>query len=128
MPLGMTAHVVLGAVDPHRPASVSREVVRRIIRGEIGFDGLLMCDDIGMRALTGRTGRKAEAVLKAGCDVVLHCNGNRRETEALASVAPLLSGRALERFAAARAQIAPADDFDLQRAEAYLREALAVLA
>jgi len=128
MPLGMTAHVVLSAVDPHRAASVSPEVVRRIIRGEIGFDGLLMCDDIGMRALTGRTGRKAEAVLKAGCDVVLHCNGNRRETEAVASVAPLLSRRTLERFAAARAQIAPADDFDVQRAEGYLREALAVSA
>jgi beta-N-acetylhexosaminidase len=128
MPLGMTAHVVLSAVDAHRAASVSPEVVRRIIRGEIGFDGLLMCDDIGMRALTGRTRRKAESVLKAGCDVVLHCNGNPRETEAVASVAPLLSGRTLERFAAARAQIAPADDLDLQRAEAYLSEALAVSA
>jgi len=128
MPLGMTGHVVLSAVDPHRAASVSPEVINRIIRGEIGFDGLLMCDDIGMRALTGRAGRKAEAVLAAGCDVVLHCSGNRREMEAVAAVAPELGGKPLARFHDARARIAPEPDFDAETAEGFLREALAVTA
>jgi len=128
MPLGMTAHVLLATIDPQRPASVSPEVVSRIIRGEIGFDGLLMSDDIGMRALTGRAGRKAESVLRAGCDVVLHCSGNPREMEAVAAVTPVLSGNALARFLAARACIAPETEFDAQQAEAHLREALAVTA
>jgi len=128
MPLGMTGHVVVTAVDPHRAVSVSPEAIRRIIRGEIGFDGLLMSDDIGMRALTGRAGRKAEAVLKAGCDVVLHCNGNRREMEAVAAVAPELGGKPLARFHDARARIAPETSFDAAAAEACLREALAVSA
>ncbi|RIA55661.1 beta-N-acetylhexosaminidase [Dichotomicrobium thermohalophilum] len=128
MPLGMTGHVVLTAVDPHRAVSVSPEAIRRIIRGEIGFEGLLMSDDIGMRALTGRAGRKAEAVLKAGCDVVLHCSGNRREMEAVAAVTPELHGNALARFHDARARIAPEPTFNADAAEGYLREALAVSA
>ncbi len=128
MPLAMTAHVVLTAVDPQRAASISPDVITRVIRGEIGFDGLLMCDDIGMRALSGRAGRKADAVLRAGCDVVLHCSGNRREMEAVAGVAPVLEGRPWARFRAARRRIAPEPSFDTQRAEAYLREALAVSA
>lgn len=128
MPLAMTAHVLLPSVDPQRPVSVSPEAVRRIIRGEIGFGGLLMCDDIGMKALQGRTARKAQAVLKAGCDVVLHCNGVRREMEAVASLVPPLAGAGFARFAAARARIAPVADFDARQAEAHLREALAVIA
>jgi beta-N-acetylhexosaminidase len=128
MPLGMTGHVVLTAVDPHRAISVSPEGIRRIIRGEIGFDGLLMSDDIGMRALTGRAGRKAEGVLRAGCDVVLHCSGNLREMEAVAAVTPDLTGNALARFHDARARIAPEPAFDADAAERYLREALAVSA
>ncbi len=128
MPLGMTGHVVLSAVDPYRAVSVSAEAIRQIIRVEIGFDGLLMSDDIGMRALTGRAGRKAEAVLKAGCDVVLHCSGNRREMEAVAAVAPELTGKALARFRDARARITPEATFDAEAAERYLREALAVSA
>ncbi|MFP3921081.1 MAG: beta-N-acetylhexosaminidase [Dichotomicrobium sp.] len=128
MPLAMTAHVLLTAIDAQCAASVSPDVIGRIVRGEIGFDGLLMCDDIGMRALTGRVARKAERVLAAGCDLVLHCNGSRREMEAVAAITPVLSGKSLQRFDAARARIAPAEAFDTQQAEAYLREALAVSA
>jgi len=128
MPLAMTAHVLLPAVDPRRPVSVSPVAVRRVIRGEIGFDGLLMCDDISMKALPGRPASKAGAVLKAGCDVVLHCNGARREMEAVAAAAPPLAGKSLARFRAARARIAPAETFDREAAEAHLREALAVKA
>jgi len=126
MPIGMTGHLVLSAVDRNRAASVSPDVIGRIIRGEIGFDGLLMSDDIGMRALSGRAGRRAEAVLKAGCDVVLHCSGKLREMEAVAAAAPTLSGTTLARFKAARARIAPQQAFDREQAEALLREALAI--
>jgi beta-N-acetylhexosaminidase len=128
MPVGMTGHLVLQAIDPHRAVSISPDAIRRIIRGEIGFDGLLMCDDIGMRALTGSAERKAQAVLRAGCDVVLHCDGNLREMEAIAAVTPELGGKSLARFHAARARIAPKADFDAAAAERYLREALAVSA
>lgn len=128
MPLGMTAHLVVSAIDPHRAVSTSPEAIRRIVRGEIGFDGLLMCDDIGMRALTGPAESKAQAVLDAGCDVVLHCDGNLREMQAIASVTPELSGKPLARFRDARARIAPEASFDAVAAERYLREALAVSA
>lgn len=126
MPLAMTAHVLVTAVDDENAASVSRKMICDIIRGEIGFDGLLMCDDIGMRALRGRPARKAEKVLAAGCDLVLHCNGVLREMEAVAGVTPVLSGESLRRFQAARARIARTGAFEEARAEALLREALAV--
>ena len=128
MPLGMTGHLVLNAIDPHRAVSISPEAIRRIVRGEIGFEGLLMCDDIGMRALTGAAEHKAQAVLHAGCDVVLHCDGDLRQMQAIASVTPELSGKPLARFRDARARIAPETNFDAAAAERYLREALAVSA
>ncbi len=78
LPLGMTAHVVYTAIDPERPGTLSKAVVEGIIRGVIGFDGLLMTDDISMKALSGGFRERAEAALAAGCDVVLHCNGDAR--------------------------------------------------
>src|ERR1043166_2740386 len=74
LPLGMTAHVVFTALDPVAPATTSVTMVREVIRGFIGFDGLLMSDDISMKALSGTLGERAHAALAAGCDVVLHCN------------------------------------------------------
>ena len=79
MPMAMTAHVVFTAIDPKRPATTSPLVVGDIIRGEIGFEGLLMTDDICMSALEGSPIERAEAALAAGCDVVLHCNGQLNE-------------------------------------------------
>jgi beta-N-acetylhexosaminidase len=125
MPLAMTAHVVVTPLDDQNAVSVSRTVIGETIRGEIGFDGLLMCDDINMRALHGRAARKAEKVVAAGCDMVLHCSGVMREMEAVAGVTPLLSGESLRRFQAARARIVQMSTFDEARAEALLREALA---
>jgi len=97
MPLGMTAHVVYEALDPDRPGTTSRRVVEEIIRGYIGFDGLLMSDDLSMKALSGDFGDRARAVYAAGVDLALHCNGDWEETLPVAQAAPLLEGRSLER-------------------------------
>jgi beta-N-acetylhexosaminidase len=97
MPLGMTAHVVYTALDPEHPGTTSRVVVEEIIRGFIGFDGLLMSDDLSMKALSGDFGARARAVFAAGVDLALHCNGDWVEAEPVAEAAPLLEGRSLER-------------------------------
>lgn len=129
MPLGMTAHVVYAAIDPTAPATQSVRVVSEIIRGEIGFDGLLMSDDLSMKALTGSFHERAEATYSAGVDVVLHCNGDLGEASAVASVAPRLEGRSLERAERALARISgPPTAFDPVDARARLDLALASLA
>jgi beta-N-acetylhexosaminidase len=125
MPLGMTAHVLIPEIDAARPASASPVIIRGIIRDAIGFDGLLMCDDIGMGALTGKMEDRAVAVLEAGCDVVLHCSGKLSEMEAVASVAPELEGDAARRFDAACARLNPPQSFDEARAFALLDQGLA---
>src|SRR5690349_19139697 len=79
LPIGMTAHVVFSAIDPVAPATTSVTIVGQVIRGFIGFQGLLMSDDISMNALSGTIAERSRAALAAGCDVVLHCNGNLQE-------------------------------------------------
>ena len=111
MPLGMTAHVLVPEIDASRPASASPVIIRGIIRDEIRFGGLLMCDDIGMGALTGTMEDRAVAVLEAGCDVVLHCSGKLAEMEAVAAVAPELAGDPARRFDAACAETRPTSIF-----------------
>ena len=103
MPAAMTAHVVFRAIDADEPASTSAIVTREIIRGEIGFDGLLMSDDLIMKALSGDMRARAERVIAAGSDLALHCNGDLTEMQAAAAGVPALAGRAQERFAAALA-------------------------
>jgi beta-N-acetylhexosaminidase len=95
--MGMTAHVVFDAIDPDRPATTSPKVVREIVRGEIGFDGLLISDDTSMKALSGDFRDKSSAILAAGVDIVLHCNGVMEEMQGIAAGARSLEGRALER-------------------------------
>lgn len=97
LPAAMTAHVVYTAIDPHHPATTSAKVIRDIVRGEIGFDGLLISDDTSMKALSGDFSEKAAAILAAGCDLVLHCNGVMEEMAGIASRATVLAGKALER-------------------------------
>ena len=97
LPMAMTAHVVYTALDPDHPATTSKTVIHDIIRSKIGFDGLLMGDDVSMQALKGPIAARAQASLTAGCDVVLHCNGQFDEMQALAAVVPDLAGKALER-------------------------------
>ncbi len=97
LPMAMTAHVVYEAIDPQNPATTSKTVIDTIIRGKIGFDGLLMGDDVSMQALKGPIAERATASLAAGCDVVLHCNGHFDEMQDLAAVVPELTGKALQR-------------------------------
>ncbi|MBZ9659661.1 beta-N-acetylhexosaminidase [Mesorhizobium sp. ESP-6-4] len=97
LPMAMTAHVVYSAVDPDNPATTSVKVVDQVIRGEIGFDGLLMSDDTSMKALSGDFPTKAASILAAGCDLVLHCNGVFEEMSGIASRTTALSGKSLQR-------------------------------
>lgn len=113
-PMAMTAHVVYRALDSDRPATVSHTVIDEIIRGRIGFAGLLMTDDLSMKALGGSFAERTSAALAAGCDVVLHCNGDPKEMAAVAGAAKPLSGVAAERAAAALASVAGGpESFDL---------------
>jgi beta-N-acetylhexosaminidase len=105
MPMAMTAHVVYAAIDAERPATTSPAVIDRVIRGMIGFDGLLISDDLSMKALGGDYTGRVRACLDAGCDVVLHCNGGLDEMRAVAAGARPLAGRPLERAEAALARL-----------------------
>ncbi len=105
MPMAMTAHVIYGSIDRRAPATTSRSVLRRVVRGAIGFDGLVMTDDLSMKALKGGFRERAEAARAAGCDVVLHCNGDMAEMKAVVAGAGKLSGRALRRARAALARL-----------------------
>ena len=104
MPLAMTAHVVFTAIDPSGPATVSRKAVK-LMRRELGFEGLIMTDDLSMKALSGSLKDRAGTALEAGCDVVLHCNGDLEEMRSVAEGAGPLKGKAAKRAAAALARI-----------------------
>jgi len=128
MPAAMTAHVVFRAIDPESPASTSEIVTREIIRGEIGFDGLLMSDDLSMKALGGPMRARAEQVIAAGSDLVLHCNGDFAEMQAAAAGSPPLEGRARSRFEAALKVLNARQPFDAAAAEDQLARMLALAA
>lgn len=121
MPLAMTAHVVYTAIDKDNCATLSPVVIADIIRGVIGFDGLLMSDDLSMKALKGTFGARTTAALAAGCDVVLHCNGDMEEMMAIAGAAPPLSGVAAVRADAALARLKTPAPFDVADAQARLQ-------
>ena len=103
-PWAMTAHVVYMAVDPDTCATFSPKVVDRVIRGDIGFDGLLISDDLSMHALTGAFAERTRRALAAGCDVVLHCNGVMAEMAPVAEAAHIMTDKALARAARAETQ------------------------
>lgn len=105
LPMAMTAHIVFRELDAERPVTTSRRTIDAVIRGEIGFDGLLLSDDLSMEALKGTLGERAAAAAAAGCDILLHCNGVMAEARQVAEAAPLLDGRAAERAAAALARL-----------------------
>jgi beta-N-acetylhexosaminidase len=111
-PMGMTSHIVYEAWDAHRPATLSPIVIEQVIRGAIGFDGLLMTDDIDMKALSGTPAEKARGAIDAGCDVVLDCWARMDEMQAIAGALPDITPRARERLDAAMASVAaPAGDW-----------------
>ena len=122
-PWGMTAHIVYEALDPDRPATLSPVVVRDHIRGRIGFDGLLLTDDLSMKALTGSFADRASSSLAAGCDVVLHCNGDMAEMQAVAGGLREMDGEAMRRSENARSWLAVRrTPIDAAAAEAELED------
>lgn len=120
LPMAMTAHVVFSAVDPAHPATTSATMIAQVIRGTIGFQGLLMSDDVSMNALAGSIADRTRAIFAAGCDVALHCNGNIDEMRAVAGETPELSGAALMRAQAALASRKAPQPFDRAAARAEL--------
>ena len=122
LPLAMTAHVVFTAIDPVAPATISATIVQGVIRDSIGFKGLLMTDDISMGALSGSIAERTRAAIAAGCDVVLHCNGEMAQMRAVAAEAPVLAGEARRRADAALAAKRPPAPIDLPASRAaFLR-------
>lgn len=129
LPAAMTAHVVYTAIDAENPASTSATVTQKIIRGHIGFRGLLMSDDLSMKALSGSFGERTRAVLAAGSDLALHCNGDMAEMREVAAAAPALAGRALQRFEEAVDVVEqPGQPVDNSRVETLLQRLLARVA
>src|SRR3954447_25159947 len=120
LPMAMTAHVVFSAVDPAHPATTSATMIAEVIRGTIGFQGLLMSDDVSMNALSGNIAERTRAIFAAGCDMALHCNGNIEEMREVAGQTPELAGRALERAKAALAARKGPRPFDRAAARAEL--------
>lgn len=115
-PMAMTAHVVYTALDRSAPATLSAKVISRVIRKQIGFRGLLMTDDLSMKALTGSYAEKTRRALEAGCDVALHCNGQIDQMEEVAAAAGALKGRALARAKAALKTARKPQPFDRKQA------------
>jgi beta-N-acetylhexosaminidase len=120
LPMAMTAHVVFSAVDAAHPATTSARMIERVIRGFVGFQGLLMSDDVSMNALAGSIAERTRAAFAAGCDVVLHCNGKLDEMRQVAGETPELSGKALERARRALAARKSPLAFDRTAARAEL--------
>jgi beta-N-acetylhexosaminidase len=106
-PMAMTAHVVYQAWDRAQCASLSPKIISEIIRGRIGFDGLLMSDDLGMHALSGDFAERTRGVLAAGCDVALHCSGDFAEMQACLSAVGEISSAARARLTRAMASAKP---------------------
>ena len=128
MPLAMTAHVVFRAVDPDGPATTSRKVVRDVMRGHIGYEGLIITDDLSMKALSGGFTGRTRAAFRAGVDMALHCNGDLAEARQVAEGVPPLRGKALRRADAALARIRHVPEpLDVSAARAYLAAALSRL-
>jgi beta-N-acetylhexosaminidase len=120
LPMAMTAHVVFSALDPAQPATTSATIIEQVIRGVIGFQGLLMSDDVSMNALAGSIAERTRAIVAAGCDMVLHCNGKLEEMRDVARETPELSGKPLERANRALALRKPPQPFDRRAARAEL--------
>ncbi len=123
LPMAMTAHIVYEAIDPDRPATQSAAVINTI-RRDIGFGGLIMSDDLSMKALQGSVADRCQTSINAGCDVVLHCNGVLDEMVEVAEATPALSGVALARAEAALQLRGSPDAFDLEAAKMQMQPLL----
>ncbi|MFN3232212.1 MAG: beta-N-acetylhexosaminidase [Alphaproteobacteria bacterium] len=126
MPLGMTGHLLFTQLDREESATTSSFVIKNVMRGFIGFDGLLMSDDLNMEALEGTLGERAARAQAAGCDVALHCNGNLEEMRQVAEALSPITDKAMARFNAALALLKPPEAFDRKAAVAERNRLLAV--
>ncbi|MEO1225827.1 MAG: beta-N-acetylhexosaminidase [Pseudomonadota bacterium] len=118
LPWAMTAHIVYRALDPEHPATQSSTIIEGIVRDCVGFQGVLVSDDLSMEALSGSIEQRAVASLQAGCDIALHCNGKLDEMEALASAVPRITDATVGRLEAAAASVGsptPIDTADARR-------------
>ena len=120
LPMAMTAHVVFSALDPAQPATTSATIIRQVIRGQIGFQGLLMSDDVSMNALAGSIAERTRAIVNAGCDMILHCNGKLDAMRDVARETPELTDEALQRARRALASRKPPEPLDRRAARAEL--------
>ncbi len=120
LPMAMTAHVVFSALDPAQPATTSATIIQKVIRGVIGFQGLLMSDDVSMNALAGSIAERTRATINAGCDMVLHCNGKLDEMDDVARETPELTGEAMRRAGRALASRKSPQPLDRPAARAEL--------
>ena len=128
MPMAMTAHVLYRAVDKKRPATTSKKTIR-LIRDVIGFDGVIVCDDLSMNALSGTLARRTRESVRAGCDVLLHCNGSLPQMTEVAAETPKLKGNALRRVdAAARRLLRVTEPLDVDAARVRFETAVGRLA
>lgn len=127
-PMGMTAHIVYTAWDPDRPASLSPTVIGDIIRTRIGFDGLLMSDDLDMKALDGDMAARAAGVVAAGCDIALNCWGRMDDMIAIAGALPAISDAARGRLDRAMATVESGSDGAQVEALVAARDRLLALA
>jgi len=122
--MGMTAHIVFADIDPDAPATTSGRMMQ-VIREDIGFGGLIMTDDLSMRALSGTLGERAVAAISAGCDIILHCNGDPAEMQAVAKAAGDMTPVAITRANRALAQRKPPEIIDIPSLEAEFEALLA---
>jgi beta-N-acetylhexosaminidase len=118
-PWAMTAHIVYSALDPAQPATLSASVIAEVIRGRIGFDGVLISDDLTMKALKGTPAETGTASLAAGCDLVLHCSGNLAEMQALFAALPAMTAQAAARIRAARLALPAPKPFTAEEQARY---------
>ena len=124
-PAAMTAHILYAAIDRENPASVSRQVVLKTIRKDIGFDGLLFSDDVCMGALSGTSSARIEAVLGAGCDIALHCSGEYLDMASVSKNCPVMSSESVRRMVSALAVTRNTDDLNLDAAKERVNQFLA---
>lgn len=124
LPIGMTAHVVFSDIDPDHPATTSKTVIADIVRGDIGFDGLLLTDDLNMQALSGSLGERAAASLAAGCDIALHCSGEMAEMREVAAAVGAMTDAAVRRFDRCRSLIAAPEALDVDSSRQRLQDLL----
>ena len=114
MPLAMTAHIIFSEIDENNPVTISRRVIDKVVRGYIGYDGLLISDDLSMRALSGGIKERTCEALDAGCDLVLHCNGKMDQMISVVAGTDNMTDKACERWSHATQLLPTVEDFNVQ--------------